>query len=432
MSNLSTQPYKGTRDFYPEDMRIRNWIFEHMKKVCRSYGYEEYDGPMLESFDLYAAKSGEEIVNNELYSFEDKGGRKVAMRPEMTPTVARMVAAKVQELPKPIRWFSIPNLWRYEAPQKGRLREHWQLNVDIFGVELLDAEAEVLKIARDILTLFGADNSMYECKINNRKLLDSAFDKIGIFDNEEDKKRYKVSKAIDKKDKVSSDDFKTMLGDAGCSDEEITAIEKYLNSTLDEVKMLVGEDNLGYQELVTLFEILNLEDGNTFAKFSPGLMRGFDYYTGTVFEFYDTNPENRRAMFGGGRYDDLVSIFNGQKIPAFGFGMGDVTARDFLDTHNLTPKLKSDIDVLITTLDDSAKLYITDISNKLRAKNLNVVNYVNPDKLDKQLKFANQKGIKYVIIAGSDEMGKGIFKLKNMDERTETEIKIEEIDGLEL
>ncbi|MEI7604217.1 MAG: histidine--tRNA ligase [bacterium] len=425
-TNLSTQPYKGTRDFYPEDMRVRNWLFGKWSNICRKYGYEEYDGPMLESFELYAAKSGEEIVNNELYSFEDKGHRKVAMRPEMTPTAARMVAAKLQELPKPIRWFTIPNLWRYEAPQRGRLREHWQLNVDIFGVESLDAEIEIIEIARDILLSYGAKQDMFECRINNRKLLDAVLRNFGILDNE-DQQKYKVCKAIDKKDKISQDDFDQMLKDYNCTPEQIENLNKYLICTLDNISDFVSEEESGYQELITLFDLFSIEDKNSFIKFSPGLMRGFDYYTGTVFEYYDTDPINRRSMFGGGRYDDLVAIFNGQKIPAFGFGMGDVPAINFIEVHGLMPKLSSETDVLITIMDSNCKDYCLQIAEDLRNMGLNISTYIKSDKLDKQMKYADQKGIKYVVIAGETEVSKKTFKVKNMTDRTEQELKIEDL-----
>ena len=425
MQKLSTQPYKGTRDFYPEDMRFRNFLFDKMRQACRLYGYEEYDGPMLESFDLYAAKSGEEIVNNELYSFEDRGGRKVVIRPEMTPTVARMVAARAQELPKPIRWFSIPNLWRYEAPQRGRLREHWQLNVDIFGVDSLDAEVEVIEIANKILGSYGATKDMYECRVNNRKLLDAALSKIGI--TNENEQKYRVCKAIDKKDKISQEDFEKMISDAGCDQGQLSQVNDFLRMNLEEIGAFVGEDEIGFRELQTFFELMQANGENNFVKFVPGLMRGFDYYTGLVFEFFDTNPENRRSLFGGGRYDDLVSIFNGQKIAAVGFGMGDVTTRDFLETHGLIPDMKSETDILVTIMDSASKSYSLDIAKKLRDKNMTVVTYVNDEKLDKQLKFANQKLIKYVVIAGQDEVEKKTLKIKNMVERTEEEVKLEDL-----
>lgn len=426
--NLSTQPYKGTRDFYPEDFAFQKYLFDIYRKVCLKYGYEEYNGPMIESFDLYAAKTGEEIVQNELYWFVDRGDRKVAIRPEMTPTVARMVAARVQELPKPIRWFSIANFMRNEAPQRGRGREFWQLNFDIFGVESLDGEVEMVQMCRDIFYALGASQDMYECRVNNRKLLQSVFENMGL--KEENQQIYKVSKAIDKKDKISAEDFVKMLEEAQCNSEQIDSLIKYLDCSIEDVKDFVGEDNIGYLEMKTLFEMLKAEGNFNFVKFKPGLMRGFDYYTGTVFEFYDLDPINRRSLFGGGRYDDLLGIFNGDKLPAVGIAPGEMSMLDFIETHDLKPKYENPVQILVTIMDVQTKQYSLNLANMLRAKGYNVFTYFNDDKLDKQLKYADQKKIKYVVIAGDLEQEKQTFKLKNMFDRTEKEVPIENLSSL--
>ena len=428
--NLSLQPYKGTRDFYPKDFAIQKHLFDIYREVCLSYGYEEYNGPTLESFELYAAKTGEEIVNNELYSFTDRGDRKVAIRPEMTPTVARMIAARIQELPKPIRWFSIANFMRNEAPQRGRLREFWQLNLDIFGVEKLDAEIEMMQISRDIFVKLGATPEMYECRVNNRKLLNAVFSSMGL--KEENRQIYKVSKAIDKKDKISQEDFEKMLSDAECNSKQIDALTKYLSSSIDDISSFVDNNEIGFQDLMTFFELMSLDSRNNFVKFSPGLMRGFDYYTGMVFEFFDIDETNKRSLFGGGRYDDLISILNGQNLAAVGIAPGEVPMLDFMEVHNLLPKFITNTNILVTIIDDAAKGYALDIADKLRLLGYKVMTYIADGKLDKQLKFASQRGIKYVVIAGDLEMSKNTFKIKNMDERSEKEIKIEDLENLQL
>lgn len=415
MNKLSLQPYKGTRDFYPRDMYIQNHIFNAMKRSCQLYGYEEYMGPMIEHLDLYLAKTGEEIINNEIYSFTDRGDRQVAIRPEMTPTVARMIAAQYQELAKPIRWYSIPNLFRYEKPQKGRLREHWQLNVDIFGVDNLFAEKEVIDVAIEIMKSLGAHKDMYKVLINNRKLIDLLFDQVLNLDQDQ---KHNVGKLIDKKAKISSLAFTSGLEENGLDSNQIDQLLKYLESGDESLNTLAQIND----DAMDTLKLINAVKEYTHASFEPSLMRGFDYYTGIVFEIFDMSLENNRSMFGGGRYDDLLSIFGTEKIPAFGFGMGEVTIRDFLTTHNLIPEIKSETFVMVTTFDDSLSSVSNDIANKLRQQNINTV--VGIGKLDKQLKNANQQNIEYVLIIGPDEMKREVVKVKKMFDRSENDMKL--------
>ena len=418
MQSISTQPYKGTRDFYPEDMLVQNYIFDNMKKVCRLYGYEEYMGPMLESFDLYAAKSGEEIVNNELYSFKDRGDRAVAIRPEMTPTVARMVAARMQELPKPIRWYSIPNLWRYEKPQRGRLREHWQLNVDVFGINTNVAEKEIISLSIDIMNSFGATREMYQVKLNSRKLLDRLFDEVLELSPEQ---KHSTAKLIDKMRKISAEDFNMSLKDAGFSDEKLEALNNYLKDAAGTLEEL-AQTNTDAKDLLKLID--DLKD-RADVVFDPSLMRGFDYYTGVVFEIFDLDPANNRSMFGGGRYDDLLSIFGREKIPAFGLGMGEVVIKDFLETHNILPALVSETKVMVTIFNEDLRETSEEIAAFLRSKNINTV--VGEGKLDKQIKYADQKKINYALILGPEEVENGRIKLKDLFKREEQVVTLEDI-----
>src|SRR3989344_2299467 len=319
-NKISIESYKGVRDFYPEDQAIQNYIFGVMKKVVESWGYSEYSASILEPLELYKSKSSEEIVKEQIYSFIDRGGREVALRPEMTPTVARMVSARIQELPKPIRWYSIPNVFRYEKPQRGRLREHWQLNVDIFGTSSSYADAEVIKIAYEIMKNFGAEEKDFIIKINSRELLGDVLEKAEI---EKDKHTY-VYRLIDKKEKMEEAEFQHSLIVLVGKEKGAKLLEMlYYNEAL----LTVFAEKKSASFLAEVIKILN-SWGLKNVVFTPTLTRGFDYYTGVVFEVYDINKENLRSLFGGGRYDDLAENFINEKIPAFGFVMGDVTVRD--------------------------------------------------------------------------------------------------------
>ena len=313
---LSTQPYKGTRDFYPEDMRFRRWMFGQMRKVIEGFGYQEYDGPMLEPFDLYAAKTGEEIVNQQLYWMMDRGERKLAVRPEMTPTLARMVAGKIHELPKPVRWFSIPNLWRYERPQRGRLREHWQLNVDVLGGDPLQADAEILTVAMEMMRAFGGEEFV-TIRVNNRRLMDQFFAQTLSLTAE---KALATTKAIDARNKIGEEAYAKWLGELGISDSQRGEMEEFFQAPFEKTaQKLPGQ---GTEELKRLFDMLSESGMGKKVVFDPTVLRGLDYYTGTVFEMYDISPENRRAMFGGGRYDNLVGLFGKDKLPGRGLRHG--------------------------------------------------------------------------------------------------------------
>ena len=308
--NISTEPYKGVRDFYPEDMAVQNYIFDVWRKVVKNFGYLEYGASILELAELYRAKSSEEIVNDQMFTFKDRGDRGVALRPEMTPTLARMVAGRRKSLKFPIRWFSIPNVFRYERPQRGRKREHWQLNCDILGVAGIEAEVEIISIAHTIMKSFGADDKDFEIRINSRKLLQKIY--APILKNPS--KPEEMFRLMDKKDKMEEKEFES----------------EWQNLFTAPFKEAALEDS---PELSTI--IKTLKDKNIETKFSPSVTRGFDYYTDIVFEVFDTDPENNRSLFGGGRYDNLLQIFGVEPVPAVGFGMGDVTIRDFLETHNL-------------------------------------------------------------------------------------------------
>jgi len=326
-SKVSTEPYKGVRDFYPEDMAIQNYIFDTWKKVAKEFGYVEYAASILEPAELYKSKGqrNEEMVNEQMYTFIDKGDREVALRPEMTPTLARMVAARRKGLKLPLRWFSIPNCFRYERSQRGRRREHWQLNCDVMGnnkdFSTIDAEVEIISLAYKIMKEFGAKDEDFEIRINSRKFLNERLEKqvkdINLIPQ--------AIRLLDKKDKISKEEFDNewcKLSDTQY--EQCVDVKEFSYKSMDN--------------LTECLERLNNEKNIWNTVLETTLTRGFDYYTDIVFEVFDTNPENKRALFGGGRYDNLLEMFGVEPLPTVGFGMGDVTMRDFLETHNLLPK----------------------------------------------------------------------------------------------
>jgi histidyl-tRNA synthetase len=391
---LSLEPYKGTRDFYPRERFIQNHIFRTWQKVVESYGYLRYNASLLEETDLYRAKSGDEIVGEQTYSFTDRGGRDVTIRPEMTPTVARMVAAKRRELSFPLRWYSIPNLFRYERPQRGRLREHWQLNVDIFGVDSIEADVEMICVAYDIMKAFGAKDTDFIIKVNNRRALTELLDGLGL--DEEKQKTFR--RLLDKKDKIP--------------DFDKQAAELLGKPFEANIKPDAGT--------VEVMEKLK-QRGITNAVYDAYLVRGFDYYTGTVFEMFDTNPANPRALFGGGRYDDLVGIFGVEKVSAVGFGWGDVTTEDFLETHGLLPEYKPSVDLYICHLEGSLDA-ANQLASNLRKEGLNVSVDFTERKVSQQVKTADKESIPYILVVGEEEIKSGKYKLKNLKESIESEL----------
>lgn len=415
---LSTQPYKGARDFYPEDKRLQKYIFGKMREAVERFGYEEYDAPILEPLELYLAKTGEEIVSEQTYMFEDRGGRKVVIRPEMTPTVSRMVAARRQELAYPLRWYSIPNLWRYERPQRGRLREHWQLNVDIFGVEGTAAEQEIIMLADAIFKSFGAHHDMYTIRLNNRAFINHVLtDYLGL----DGVQASSMGRLIDRMHKIDRADF-IAQADAICHQEQRSngTVEKLLDVLAAKRFTALPQALQSHPALAELDKALEAlyAVGITNAEFDVTLMRGLDYYTGLVFEIFDTSPENNRAMMGGGRYDGLVGLFGVEPVPTVGFGWGDVTLANFLEVHGLTPKLPPETDLYITLAGDVLQEAQKPIA-ELRDSGLNVAVDLSGRKLDKQLATAVKKGVRYALIIGEQELAAGQFKLKDLLAGTE-------------
>lgn len=424
---LSTQPYKGTRDFYPREMKLRNWFFGVMRRVLETAAFEEYNGPMLESLELYAAKSGEEIATKQTYNFTDRGDRRLALRPEMTPTVARMVAARMNDLVFPLKWFSIPNMYRYEAPQRGRLREFWQLNVDIFGCDTYEADLDCISSAIEIMRAFGADETMFTVHINNRRFFNDVIAAIAGTDGEGAKA---VSKVIDRKNKVPREVYERDLTALGLQPEQIARIDALYGMTVEEATALCP-DSVGSAELINLFSMLKKAGLDRYCVFDFGIIRGLDYYTGTVFEVFDNAPENNRAMFGGGRYDNLVGLFvKNAKVSGVGYGMGDVTLENFLVTHNLVPDLSADnAKVLVTRFDDVPyEAYLALVADLHRAGIPSTL-YLGAKKYGKQLEYAVKGGFTHTLTMGGNEYARHTVHLKNLATREEVEIPalIEEI-----
>ena len=408
---LSTQPVKGARDFYPEDMRLQKYIFGVWRTVCEQFGYQEYDAPILEPTDLYLAKGNEEIINEQTYSFADRGGRNLTLRTEMTPTVSRMVAARRQEMAYPARLYSIPQCWRYERMQRGRGREFYQLNVDVFGLSGIEAEQEMVTMADQILKSYGAKKSAYTIKLSSRVLVDTYLRvNLGL----DETQTQSLIRLVDRMNKMESAAFIALVEAIFTPSQREAGIASGLFAFLNaktladlpaDVQQLEATRSL--TELISRLSAAGIDN----AEFDPTLMRGFDYYTDIVFEVFDTNPENNRSMFGGGRFDGLVAQFGVEPVPTVGFAMGDITLRNFLEAHGLLPKLRPETDLYVVVL---GAVDVTPAAAELREMGLNVAVDYSGRKLDKQIKSAEKMGMHYVLFVGEQELETGQFSLKNI------------------
>lgn len=426
-SKLSTRPYKGARDFYPAEQRLHNWVLGTMSSVAERFGFQPYNGPTLEPVALYAAKSGHELVNEQLYSFTDKGGREVAIRPEMTPTLARMVAAQINNLTFPIRWYSTPNLWRYENPQRGRTREHWQLNVDILGADSILAEVEILEFAYELMKEFGAPSTAWKIYVNNRRFMNQLLSETFALNEAQARD---VIRVVDRRAKVSPVEFENRLAEAGLKSDQIALLQEMFSWTVDEIETRFADSHVGAQELVDLFRHLRSRGLGDQVEFNLEVVRGIDYYTGTVFEMYDMHPDNRRALFGGGRYDNLISLFQGRTVSGVGFGLGDVTITNFLEMHKLLPDLDAGIDVAVlfpVSLDEALNRGFL-IAKELRSLGLTVESFLPPaTKLSKQFQFAERRGAKFAVVVGEDEIRSDMITIKDMVNRTQERVLAEQV-----
>ena len=425
MATLSSQPYKGTRDYYPEDMRVRNYIFNTWRQAVEKYGYQEYAAPMLEPLEVYASKSGEELVNEQTYSFVDRGERVVAIRPEMTPSISRMVAARRQELGYPARLYSIANFMRYERPQRGREREFWQLNADIFGVESVLADAEIISLADKIMKAFNATDDMYVIRVNSRDLINHMMASYLGLDGVASQMMIKL---FDRKEKIAIEEFVSQAAEIFGAENARTGLDKInLLVNAKTVSDLPGElkEITAVKELEELFG--QLEDtGVTNVRFDVSLMRGFDYYTGMVFEVFDLDAENNRSMFGGGRYDGLVGLFGAEPVPTVGMAPGLSTMELFLRTHNLLPRLQSTTEVGIVVVDDSMAGAL-ELAEKLREEGVNTEVDVTGRKLDRQIKAVVKKAIPFMVFVGANELKEKLYTFKDTETTEEEKLSLERI-----
>jgi histidyl-tRNA synthetase len=414
MNKANLQPLKGFRDFYPEQMRFRNFLFGKMSEISQLFGYEEYEGPTLEPLKIYTAKTDEELVKNQTFTLKDKNDKTLAMRPELTPTLARMVASKQNELTFPLRWFSIGPRWRYEQPQKGRLREFWQWDLDLIGEDSLKADAETITVGVELLKSLGLTSKQVIIKINNRLFLEEQLKEIGI----PAEKINLVYKIIDKKEKMDKSEWERYLKE-NIGQEPAEKIQSILNK----------KDFSDFPQLTELFALLKKGGINEYVEFDPTIVRGLDYYTGTVFEARDVDGEFR-TIIGGGRYDNLVSLFGDQKITGVGFAAGDAVLEEVLKKFNLLPDLKENKKVLVTVFDKSLADKSFELSQKLRISGIANEIYLKSEKIDKQMKYADKKGIRYVIILGSDEVKKNEVTIKDLSTGNQSSVAFSKLSTM--
>lgn len=420
---MNVQGLKGTRDFYPESMRTLNYIFSKWKSAALKFGYQEIDGPLLEPIELWTLKSGNEIPE-QMYRFKDKGGREVAIRPELTPTIARMVAQKQRELPKPIKWFSIPRCWRYEAPQSGRLREFFQFNMDCLGTTSMLTDAEVIATAVEIMTSFGCGKKDFFVRLNNRKLLTSLFLSTGI----KQKQLQEVCRLIDKKCKLRKGDFELAMKGMKATGKQIEQIKDILEyDSLDDVdtNKLDESGKKGYDEVKELLKYLNDLGISDFVKLDFTIMRGFDYYTSTVFEVFDASYEFR-AIAGGGRYEDLVKDFGGEPCPGVGYGMGDVVLELFLRKLGKMPELKREVDFYVAPINKEVLGKALEIANTLRERYSVEVDLMEKN-LRKQFEYADTIGAKKIVIVGPKDLEGKKTTVREMSSGKEEKIALDRI-----
>jgi len=403
---------KGTRDFYPEDMAVRRWMFDIIREVSTRFGYQEYDGPCLEFIDLYAAKSGEELVKEQAFVFSSPGDDLLTLRPELTPTLARMVAQQQFEIPMPLRWWSIGPFWRYEKPQRGRTREFFQWNIDLVGTEKVSADAEIVAVAATFLQETGLSPEQVRIFVNNRRLMDSALSKLDI----DETLKTSVFRVVDKIDKLSKREWQAFALESGMTQEQV-----------DGLLSLLKDEDLWKEsdELVAFFELIQSYGVGDYVAFNPKVIRGLDYYTGTVFEAFEIGGKSR-AILGGGRYDNLVADVGGNPLPGVGFAMGDVVMELVLRDAGVIPENLGNISqVIVTVFNEVTLAESIKVANTLRDAGYRVVLYPEFDKMGKQFKYADRLNIPVAVILGPDELEKSEVAVKNLRTREQVNVSRE-------
>lgn len=421
---MQFQALPGFRDFYPAEAALRNHIFDAWRRVARRYGFEEYDGPPIELLGLYVAKSGAEIVE-QLYTFVDKGGREVALRPEMTPTLARMVAARAQGLKKPIRWFSIPQLFRYERQQRGRLREHFQLNVDVIGESTPVVDAEIIAVSIDVMRELGLGSDDFRVKLSDREVIRSLVESCGV----ESEKVSTAVAAIDKVERESNESLVEGMGAAGIGTSEAKAVLEI--ASIRGTDALVGE--LTERGIVDvggplLDCVATLEDMGlgSYIEIDTSIVRGLAYYTGIVFELFDVQGE-LRAICGGGRYDRLLADLGSIDLPAAGFGMGDVVLTELLKSKGVTLPDAGSIEVFVAAVNAEDFAAALAVAQRLRQQDIRVEHPVRPMNLGKQLKLAAARGAGYAVVIGPDERAANEVMLRDLSAGDESRVSADRV-----
>jgi len=411
------QPVKGTRDFYPEDMALRTYLYTAARKVSESFGYQEYDAPFLETIDLYAAKSGEELVKEQAFVFPDRSGDLITLRPELTPSLARMIAQRQKQLAYPQRWWSWGPFWRYERPQKGRTREFFQWNIDLLGVDSPEADAELAAVAARFLREVGLAPDQVRLLANNRRLMDSEFSRLDI----PLEIRPAVLRLIDRRDKLSPGEWAAYAEEIGLNAAQFAGLQIILADS----ELYRKSDEL--QRFFTAVEALGVSD---YVQFAPNIIRGLDYYTGTVFECWDNNGEFR-AILGGGRYDNLVGAVGGDPLPGVGFAMGDVVMGLVLKKFECLPAelAAPTAAVLVTVFDENGLGAAFRTASRLRQGGLNVAVYPEPAKLGKQFKYADRMGMRLAVVIGPDEAAAGVLAVKDL--KSGDQVSVPEAEAVE-
>jgi len=425
---MKTQGLPGFRDFYPEETAFRNHLFAVWRDVAQRYGFQEYEGPPLEPLELYVKKSGAEIVG-QLYTFEDRGGRQVALRPEMTPSLARMVSARAQALKKPIRWFSIPQLFRYERPQRGRLREHYQLNMDIVGEAGPLADAELIAAALDIMRACGLDASDVKARISDRRVVRALLGAFGLSDAQAPEAFEHIDKLERSRRDVLADSLATATGLTVDVANDVLSIGEIRG--LDAVSRALaespegGEAGEGLIECVSALESMGLGD---FVEVDLGIVRGLAYYTGIVFELFDCCG-SLRAICGGGRYDGLLGSLGGVDMPSVGFGMGDVVLGELLRDRDLVPEVSRQVDVFLVAVTGEDIAHVLAVAHRLREGGRRVEYALKQQSIAKQLKLAAARPAKYAVIFGPDERENGEAVIRDLAAGSERRVAIESLEN---
>ena len=406
---------KGTRDFYPDEMAVRRWLITRIQEVSTAFGYQEYEGPCLETIDLYAAKSGEELVKDQAFVFPDRSGENIALRPELTPTLARMIASKQNELIFPCRWWSFGPFWRYERPQKGRTREFYQWNIDLIGSDEVTADAELIAVAAEFFRSVGVRPDQVKILINDRRLMDAQLSRIGIPAD----LKPAVLRMIDRIDKQPPDVWDANTRALGVNPQQLVA----LRSLLDDCELWQQSD-----DLKALFAGLDALGVREYTAYEPKIIRGLDYYTGTVFEARDT-AGNFRAILGGGHYANLVAEVGGSPLPGVGFAMGDVVVLLLLESLGLIPEMRAASEtVFISVFDESCQAASSQSAARLRAAGFRVVAYPGAEKLAKQLKYADRLGARAALVIGPDEIARSEVVVKDLLARSQRVVPAAELE----